>query len=45
MFKVTVKQDLLLIKMPEIICTKEGYCLQGAHDLIFDITITSNTLF
>ena len=45
MFKVTIKQDLLLINMPEIVCKKDRYCLQGAHDLIFAITITSSTLF
>ena len=38
-FKVTIKQDLLLINMPEIVCKKDRYCLQGAHDLIFAITI------
>lgn len=45
MIKVIVKEDLLLINMPEIVCTKDGCSLQGAHDLIFAIKITSNTLF
>ena len=39
MFKVTIKQNLLLINVPEIVCKKDRCCLQGAHDHIFAITI------